>query len=259
MWVMVADGVIKVRDVASRILRGGLARARRLRRFGPARLRMGYRAVPASRVYGFDRGLPVDRWYIEDFLTRFAPVGGYASGTIGGRVLEIGGREYADRFVTGAGGAPPQVDVLHADASNPEATIVGDLTDPGVLEEGAYDCIICTQTLQVIWDVPAALGQLHRALRAGGALLVTVPGISAAMTPDRDHWGDWWRFTSGSVRRLAEEAFPGGDIRVEAYGNLLAATCFLHGLAVEELTQGELELRDPAYEVIVALRATKAG
>lgn len=220
---------------------------------------MGYRAVPVSRVYGFDRGLPVDRHYIEDFLARFAPVAGYAAGSIGGRVLEIGGREYADRFLTGDAARPPQVDVFHADASNPEATIVGDLTDPGALPEETYDCIICTQTLQVIWDVPAALATMHRALRPGGWLLATMPGISAAMTPDRDHWGDWWRFTSGSARRLAEEAFPGGVVHVEAYGNLLAATCFLHGLATDELTAAELELRDPLYEVIVAVRAQKQG
>lgn len=242
--------------MARQILRVVSHKARcRVRRFGPARAGLGFRTVPVSREYGFDRGTPVDRHYIDDFLGRFAPVGGYAEGRIGGAVLEIGGRAYADRF---AGGAP-RVDVLHADASNPEATIVGDLTQPGVLAADTYDCAICTQTLQVIWDVPAALAQLHAALRPGGVLLITVPGISAAVTPDRDYWGDWWRFTSGSMRRLAQEAFPGGDVHVEAYGNVLAATCFLHGIAAEELASGELDLRDPAYEVVVGVRATRAG
>lgn len=230
-----------------------------MRRLGPARVGLGYRSVPVSRAYGFDRGLPVDRHYIEDFLARFSPVSGYAGGTIAGRVLEVGGREYADRFVTPGRGAPPQIDVLHADDANPEATIVGDLADPGVLPADTYDCILCTQTLQVIWDVPAALANLHRALTPGGTLLVTVPGITAAVIPDRDQWGDWWRFTSSSMRRLAQDAFPGGTVHVEAYGNLLAATCFLGGLATEELSPAEMELRDPAYEVIVAVRATKTG
>lgn len=222
-------------------------------------MRLGYRSVPFSRVYGFDRGLPVDRYYIEDFLRRFAAQPGYAEGALTGRVLEIGGREYADRFVTAGRDTAVRVDVLHADAANPEATIVGDLADPSVLPAATFDCIICTQTLQVIWDVPTALATLARALAPGGTLLVTVPGISAAMTPDRDQWGDWWRFTSGSVRRLAEAAFPDGEVHVEAYGNVLAATSFLHGLAAEELRPDELELRDPAYEVIVALRAVKAA
>lgn len=246
------------RFVAKRMLRAALGGVRRARG-APARARLGYASVPASRVYGFDRGTPVDRRYIEAFLARFAGHDGYVDGVIAGRVLEIGGREYADRFAVPAAAGPPQVDVLHADASNPEATIVGDLSDPEALPAEAFDCVICTQTLQVIWDVRAAVANLHATLRPGGVLLLTVPGITAAMTPDRDHWGDWWRFTSGSVRRLAQEAFAGGDVHVEAYGNLLAATAFLHGLAAEELSSRELELRDPDYEVIVALRARKAA
>lgn len=230
-----------------------------MRRARLARMRLGYRTVPFSRVYGFDRGTPVDRYYIEDFLRRFASHPGYAEGALTGRVLEVGGREYADRFVSDQRMSSVHVDVLHADAANPEATIVGDLTDPEVLPTRTFDCIICTQTLQVIWDVPAALANLAGALAPGGTLLVTVPGISAAMTPDRDQWGDWWRFTSGSLRRLAEAAFPGGEVHVEAYGNVLTATGFLHGLAAQELRADELELRDPAYEVIVALRAVKAS
>lgn len=227
-------------------------------RFGRARALLGYRTVPVSREYGFDRGLPVDRYYIEDFLRRFAGHPGYAEGALAGRVLEIGGRDYADRFVSPQREGEVHVDVLHADAANPEATIVGDVTAPGVLPAGTFDCIICTQTLQVLWDVPAALQNLADALAPGGVLLATVPGISAAMTPDRDQWGDWWRFTSSSVRRLAEAAFPGGQVHVEAYGNVLTATSFLHGISVQELRPGELELRDPAYEVVIALRAVKA-
>ena len=221
------------------------------------RLRIGYRAVPVSREYGFDRGLPVDRHYIEAFLGRYQAADHYTPGLIGGRVLEIGGREYADRFAL-----PEQrgtrIDVLHENAANPDATIVGDLTDPSTLPAETFDCIICTQTLPVIWNVQAALTSMHAALRPGGVLLVTVPGITRALTPDRDHWGDWWRFTSSSLRRLAADAFPGGDIEIVSYGNLLTATLFLQGFAAHEVAPRELDLHDPDFEVIVALRARRA-
>ena len=214
-----------------------------------------------SREWGFDRGTPVDRYYVEAFLARFAAFESYTTGSIGGRILEVGGREYADRFGGSAAGAQGRatVDVLHENAANPEATVVGDLTDPATLAADTYDCIICTQVLPVVWDVPAAIHSMHRALKPGGVAFITVPGITKALTPDRDHWGDWWRFTASSARRLIAQVFEDGRVDVETYGNLLSATLFLHGYAAEELAPAELDLRDPDYEVTIAVRAIKAG
>jgi SAM-dependent methyltransferase len=243
-------------SAAAHLLRRGL---------GERRLRwgLGDRRRPVSTNSGFDRGVPIDRHYIESFLARFAPQDGYATGDLQGRMLEIGDRRYADRFGSFAEQPGPgvvhRVDVLHENAANTSATIVGDVTDPGTLPADAFDCIIATQVLCVIWDVPTALANLHRALKPGGVLLVTVPGITAALRPDRDHWGDWWRFTSSSLRRLLDDAFTGGHVHVEAYGNLQSATFFLHGLAAGDLSRQELDLRDPDYEVTVAGRAVKAA
>jgi SAM-dependent methyltransferase len=244
-----------LRGRGATVLRSSKRRLRhRWSRTAPARANVGRRTAPVSHVYGFDRGTPIDRYYIEGFLQRFASFSGYTQGTLRGRVLEIGGRDYADRFAAGA-----QIDVLHENDANPEATIVGDITAPGTLPENTYDCIICTQTLPVIWDVPAALAEMHRGLKPGGVLLATVPGITKALLPDRDHWGDWWRFTGPSLRRLCAEAFGAEGVHVETYGNLLSATLFLHGYASDELTPAELDLRDPDFEVTIAVRATKAA
>ncbi len=227
------------------------------------RSRMAVRRLPASREFGFDRGVPIDRHYIATFLARYASRPGYASGLIRGHVLEVGGREYVDRF--GVPGDPPapgvvhEVDVLHESEINPAGTIFGDLASPGTLPSDTFDCIICTQVLPVIWDTRAVLANLHRALRPGGVLLLTVPGITRSLVPDRDHWGDFWRFTTASARRLTAEAFSGGEVEVEAYGNLQAATFFLHGYAAHELSLAELDLRDPDYEVLIGVRATRAG
>jgi len=72
-----------------------------------------------------------------------------------------------------------------------------------------------------------------------------------------DRWGDYWRFTSLSARRLFEEFFLPANVSVLAYGNVLTALAFLHGLAAEELKKEELNHRDPDYEVLVAVRAVK--
>jgi hypothetical protein len=210
-------------------------------RFGDLR-----RVTPISQSFGFDRGLPVDRYYIERFLARHAS-------HIVGRVLEVGDDSYTRRF---GGSRVSRGDVLHVRAGNPRATLIGDLTDPDVLPENAFDCIILTQTLQLIEDVRLAVARLHRALAPGGAVLVTAPGISQI---DRGEWGStwFWSFTPTAFQRLFGERFGSDAVMVEDYGNVFAATAFLQGLAVEELDTRELDALDHAYPVIVAARATK--
>jgi glycosyltransferase involved in cell wall biosynthesis len=204
------------------------------------------RLEPISRDFGYDRGLPIDRYYIEQFLARHAA-------DIQGRVLEIGDDTYTDRFGTNR---VTISDVLHVDDSNPATTIVGDLATAEHIPSNSFDCIILTQTLQFIYDVPAAIRTLHRILKPGGVLLATFPGVSQIA---RDRWGEiwYWGFTTLSARRLFAEVFPGGTVSIESRGNVLTAISFLNGLAAEELRQKELDYDDPAYQVLIVLRAEK--
>jgi hypothetical protein len=88
-------------------------------------------------------------------------------------------------------------------------------------------------------------------------VLVTVPGIQKISRGDMEIGGEYWRFTTLSLRRLFEEVFPRDAIDVKASGNVLAAVAFLHGLAVEDLQPGALDVVDPDFEVSIALRAVK--
>lgn len=204
------------------------------------------RVTPIDPNWGFERGTPIDRVYVERF------VGGHAE-DIRGRVLEIAAPDYATKFGSGV----EQVDVLMAREGNPLATIVGDLADAPHIPDGSFDCAIVTQTLQFVYDARAALATLHRILAPGGVLLATVPGITKISPPEDEEFGEWWHFTARSVRRLAEEAFGEGNVEVEAYGNVLAAAGFLYGLAASDLRPEELDARDRLYEVIVGLRAVR--
>jgi SAM-dependent methyltransferase len=226
---------------------------RRVRRWrarppvGWARLGSLGRVTPISRVFGLDRGACIDRYYIERFLARHAA-------DVRGRVLEVGD----DRYIRAFGGdRVRQGDVLHVEAGNPQATIVADLQRAPEIPSDTYDCIILTQTLQFIPDPAAAVAALHRILRPGGVLLATCSGISQISRHDMDRWGEYWRFTSLGLRRLLEAAFPADRLSVEAYGNVLAAVAFLHGLAQQELPPGALDHRDPDYELVVTARAVK--
>jgi SAM-dependent methyltransferase len=217
-------------------------RIRRIRRpASPDALR---RSTPVSDQWGYDRGNPVDRYYIESFLEDHRA-------DITGRALEVMDTRYIDRF----GMNVTQRDVVDIDASNHRATIVADLSDATAIPDGLFDCIVLTQVLQLIFDVREAIAHLERILKPGGVLLATVPGISRIGM--RELETDFWRFTPPSCHRLFEANFDPDEVLVRSYGNVLTARAFLTGLAAEELSTQELDTSDPSYPVIVAVRARK--
>jgi SAM-dependent methyltransferase len=216
-------------------------------RFGSLR-----RRAPLSQQWGDDRGGPVDRYYIEGFLAACRK-------DVRGRVLEIAEDVYSRWF---GGSRVTRFDILeYQKGEHPRATIVGDLTAADHIPSNTFDCVIVTQTLQLIYDVEAAIGTIHRILKPGGVALITVPGISQLNRHDRETWGDYWcwGFTARTLERLFREHFQSGDVEVEAHGNVLAATAFLYGLGRGELTRRELDFRDPEYQLLITVRAQKGG
>lgn len=217
----------------------------------PRRLNFGQlrRLTPVSRIFGFDRGTPVDRYYIEAFLRR-------RSGDIRGRVLEIADPDYTQRF---GGDRVIRSDVLHAVPGNPRATLVGDLATGEGIPKEAFDCLILTQTFLVIYEVRSAVASAYAALKPGGVLLATFPGISQISRADMDRWGDYWRFTDASARRLFGDVFGPENVAVETHGNVLASCAFLYGIAAEELKKAELDYRDQDYQLLITVRAVKGS
>jgi SAM-dependent methyltransferase len=211
-------------------------------RFGSLR-----RVTPISRSFGYNRGLPVDRYYIERFLALHAA-------DIRGRVLEVGDNSYTYRF---GSDHVAKSDVLHVVEGNPQATIIGDLASAEHIPSNSFDCIILTQTLHLIYDVRAAIATIHRILAPNGVALITFPGISQISL---DEWSKrwYWSFTTLSARRLFTDMFPINDVKVEAHGNVLAATAFLYGLATQEMRRKELDIHDPQYELLITVRAVKS-
>jgi SAM-dependent methyltransferase len=224
-----------------------LRRARTAPRVGSLDLGDLGTTTPVSPGFGFERGTPVDRHYIDRFLERHAA-------DIRGRVLEISEDRYTRTF---GGDRVERVDVLHVEEGNPQATIVGDLTDAPQIPDASFDCVVCTQTLLLIWDVPAAIATIRRILKPGGTALVTIPGITRVCREEAESWGDYWRFTRQSAQRLFEEGF--GEVSVETFGNVLTATAQLHGIASEELDPAARDVHDPDYEVLIGVLARDSG
>ncbi len=220
-------------------------RVRRLQR--PAYLGTLRSLQPLSDEWGFDRGTPVDRYYIEGFLARYRS-------TIRGHVLEMKNNAYTRRFGSGVHTSA----VLDIDRRNRAATIITDLMAANSIADHVFDCFILTQTLQFIADPAAALYHAWRVLRPGGVLLMTVPCISR-LAPRYGLSQEYWRFTAASCRMLLEKHFQPGQITIQTYGNVLSTIAFLSGMASEELEPTELQYHDPFFPLIIAVQATKTS
>jgi SAM-dependent methyltransferase len=204
------------------------------------------RLVPFSSDFGYDRGGPIDRYYIENFLREEAA-------SIGGRALEIGDNAYTIQF---GGKQVSQSDILHINDSNPRATFVGDLSAAPHIPDNTFDCLILTQTLQFIYDFRAALHTCYRILKPGGTLLLTVPGITPL---DQGQWRDswYWSFTDQALQRLFAETFSEGHVEITSFGNVRVATAYLYGMGLPEVDQASLDYYDPQFQVINAVKAVK--
>jgi SAM-dependent methyltransferase len=214
-------------------------------RFGSLR-----RLHPVSRDWGDDRGGPIDRYYVTNFLDSHRA-------DVHGRVLEIAEDVYAKWF---GGRDVTKIDVLeYVEGEHPRATFVGDLADAPHLPSDSFDCVILTQTLQLIYDLKGAVATVHRILKPGGVALVTLPGITPVNRQDSESWGNYWcwSFTARSARLLFEERFEPQFVHVDTFGNVLTSAAFLYGLGKGELTRRELDYHDPDYEMLITLRAQK--
>ena len=202
--------------------------------------------TPISSTFGFSRGKPIDRYYMEEFI-------GKHKEQIHGTVLEVADNYYSNTFGTG----PIKSEIIDVTKNNKNATIIGDLTDIATLPHHTIDCFICTQTLNFIYDIKSAIEGMHYLLKPGGTLLLTVSGLAHISRYDMDKWGDYWRFTELSITKLFSEVFGAENISLEQYGNYLSVTSQMNGLASHELTKGELDCKDKDYPLIIAVIARK--
>lgn len=205
---------------------------------------------PLSQKWGTDRGLPVDRYYIELFLSNFR-------NDIHDRVLEIKDDGYTRKF---GGMQVTESSILDINPNNNKATIIADLSCASHVASESYDCVILTQTLHIIYDFHAALCEVFRILKPGGVLLCTLPALSRVNDEDVGiDKGDFWRFTEAAVRRIFAQIFPISDFEVFTWGNIRSSIAFLEGLAASELSESILTEVDPYYPLLFGIRAVKAG
>jgi len=201
---------------------------------------------PLSNQYGFDRGIPLDRFFIENFLNKHRD-------NISGHCLEI----LSDNYIVKYGkNKVTAKDILDIEPTNKNATIIGDLRNLTNIKDNIYDTIIHTQVLQFIDDVEAVISECHRILKKDGVLLVTVPCLSRAdCISGKD--GDFWRFTQASAKYLFEKKFNPTNLKIDFYGNARSGIYFYAGLSVEDTPQKVLLEKDASFPTIITIKAIK--
>jgi SAM-dependent methyltransferase len=105
----------------------------------------------------------------------------------------------------------------------PDARLV-ELEPDGVLpfEDGAFDLVLCTETIEHVRDVQLLLSEIRRVLRSGGVFAATTPAhLPLGRRPDplSPHLRS---FSRRSLRRLLDQlGFEVGSLR-RSSGTLLA-------------------------------------
>lgn len=202
---------------------------------------------PLSAHYGTERGTPIDRYYVDQFVRRH-------SDDLRGIALEVGGANYLTRF--GGRRSLTAIDVLDIDPGNDAATVIGDLRRLDAIADGAYDCVLLVQVLSFIDDVVAAVAEAARIVRPGGTLLVTVPGM-APLDPEAPPGLESWRFTKNSLHFLFRAHFDDRDLEITSWGNVRAGVGIWVGMAQEDFRARDLDPVDERYPCVLTVRAVK--
>ncbi|MBQ6995892.1 MAG: hypothetical protein IJN64_15640 [Lachnospiraceae bacterium] len=200
---------------------------------------------PVSRRWGLERGKAVDRYYIEKFLEQ-------NKASITGEVMEIAENTYTYMF----GENVSKAYALHVNGWG-EGCIKGNLeSGEGIIAE-SVDCLICTQTMEFIFDCKSVVDNIYRLLRKNGTALITVAGIRNLSLYDYYNWGEYWRFTAQSLRKLFLERFDEKKVDVFSYGNIKTTFAMLYGVCQEEMQESDFEYNDEQFPLILAVKVIK--
>lgn len=200
--------------------------------------------TPISGVFGLDRGTPLDRIFINRFLEQNREI-------IRGDCLEVEEPGYTRKF-----GQPGYVAHALKFTATPGGAgyneVVADLSQPETVPEEKFDTFICTQTLNFIFELDSAIASIHKLLKPGGRALITVAGISQISRYDYERWGDFWRFTDQSLRKLLTRKFAENSCTFTVYGNVATSCLFLQGVSYEDILDRKImDTVDLNYQMVV--------
>ena len=196
---------------------------------------------PISEEWGYDRGTPIDRYYISNFL-QSEKVNNKLLNRVK-KVLEVGDLRYSSIYYPLAKG-----DIL-------DHSVGMDLTKNDTLPKEEYDLFICTQTFHQIYEIDKAIEGAWHLLKHGGVMLATTCGCITKLANNSDYT-HYWGLTEIAFNKMLKEVF-GDNVTTKSYGNAMAATAFIQGLSVEDVDSKILDETDPDFSICISGVAVK--
>lgn len=119
-----------------------------------------------------------------------------------GRTLEVGirGNTRHGRFFPNRIG----IDIK----SGPGVDVVASVYELPFVEN-EFDTVLCVSVLEHLEDPRKAIAEMHRVLKPGGKIIISVPFLF----PIHDAPGDYWRFTKYGLRNLFSEGWNIEELR----------------------------------------------
>ncbi len=190
----------------------------------------------------FIRGIEytTGRYYIRKFLKNYTD-------QCAGYFLEFGDPYFRDCFTSEKITGYDIMDIV----SRPDITILADIQNCPEIANNTYDVIVCTQVLEHIANPFKAVIELHRILKPGGKLLLSVP----AAFPYHAVPNDYWRYTRDSVHLLLDPLFS--KVILHNYGNQLIVTAAYWYWMVDHLPHQSLDIVNPDCPTIICAYAVK--
>jgi SAM-dependent methyltransferase len=140
-------------------------------------------------------------WFLAiQNLIQYRQMGPIVAAHASGRVLDVGAGKLAWRPLLQQHCRPYQsADVVR---QHPELDYLFDLTKPVPLATASFDTIFCNSVLEHVQDPGAGLSEIHRIVRPGGKVILSVPFLFYLHgEPD-----DYFRFTPAGIQLLCRRA-----------------------------------------------------
>ncbi len=185
--------------------------------------------LPVGTDFGWSRGTPIGRFYVNNFVAEKAQ-------GLGGVILEFGEARYRDYFKD-----VEQYKVVDV-VAGPNVDFVCDIHDVSSMPQTFFDVIVCTQVLEHVERPEYALRELRKLLKKDGRLICTVPFLAHI------HYvpTDYYRFSIDAITSaLSRAGFEVLDARNS--GNALVTIGSLLGFSAQDFSSSEMAVVDNLY------------
>ena len=132
----------------------------------------------------------------NDYQLTVSAIAAYAHG----RLIDIGCGDMAYKDVILD--KVTQYDTFDVERRVAEVKFLGDIHNMDTISDSDYDCVLCLEVLEHVRNPFQAVAEVHRILKMGGTLILSVPHLSRL----HEEPNDFFRYTKYGLQSLLDDA-----------------------------------------------------